>query len=175
MDLIIPDFGLLFWTGLVFCLLLFVLTKFIWKPILNAVNAREEKISEALELAEKTKKEMQLLHSEKRKSQLKKQYENEKILKEARAERDLIVKEAKEIAVQMIEESKNKAKVEANKIVENAMSTISLEKAAAISDLKNQLAGFSLSIAEKIVRGELASDEKQKSLADKLADDINMN
>ena len=63
MDLIIPDFGLLFWTGLVFCLLLFVLTKFIWKPILNAVNAREEKISEALELAEKTKKEMQLLHS----------------------------------------------------------------------------------------------------------------
>ena len=107
---------------------------------------------------------MQLLHSE-----------NEKILKEARAERDLIVKEAKEIAVQMIEESKNKAKVEANKIVENAMSTISLEKAAAISDLKNQLAGFSLSIAEKIVRGELASDEKQKSLADKLADDINMN
>ena len=83
--------------------------------------------------------------------------------------------EAKEIAVQMIEESKNKAKVEANKIVENAMSTISLEKAAAISDLKNQLASFSLSIAEKIVRGELASDEKQKSLADKLADDINMN
>jgi len=164
MDLIIPDFGLLFWTGLVFCLLLFVLTKFIWKPILNAVNAREEKISEALELAEKTKKEMQLLHSE-----------NEKILKEARAERDLIVKEAKEIAVQMIEESKNKAKVEANKIVENAMSTISLEKAAAISDLKNQLASFSLSIAEQIVRGELASDEKQKSLADKLADDINMN
>ena len=82
MDLIIPDFGLLFWTGLVFCLLLFVLTKFIWKPILNAVNAREEKISEALELAEKTKKEMHLLHSE-----------NEKILKEARAERDLIVKE----------------------------------------------------------------------------------
>lgn len=164
MDLIKPDLGLLFWTGLVFCLLLLLLAKYAWKPILNAVNAREQKISESLDLAIKTKAEMQLL-----------QAENEKILKEARAERDVIMKDAKETAVKMIEEAKGKAKLEANKIVENAKSSINMEKAAAIAELKNQLAGFSLDIAEKIVRNELSSDEKQKALAEKLADDIKMN
>lgn len=164
MNLILPDYGLLFWTGLVFCLLLFVLTKFIWKPILNSVNARSEKIANALELAEKTKAEMQLL-----------QAENDKILKEARAERDNILKEAKEAANHMIEEAKSKSKVEAEKIIESARNTINSEKAAALADLKTQVAGLSLEIAEKVVRGELASDEKQKALADKLAGDINMN
>jgi F-type H+-transporting ATPase subunit b len=164
MDLIIPDFGLLFWTGLVFCLLLFVLTKFIWKPILNAVNAREQKIQEALDLADKTRLEMQEL-----------QAENEKIIKEARSERDALIKDAQEIANKLVDEAKDKAKIEASKIVESAKVIISMEKTAALTDLKNQLAGYSLSIAEKIVRGDLASDEKQKALANKLADDINMN
>lgn len=164
MNLITPDFGLLFWTGLVFLLLLFILTKFIWKPILNSVNARSEKIANALELAEKTRAEMQLL-----------QAENDKILKEARAERDSILKEAKEMANHMIEEAKSKSKVEAEKIVESARNTINSEKAAALAELKTQVASLSLEIAEKVVRGELASDEKQKALADKLAGDINMN
>ncbi len=164
MDLILPDFGLLFWTGLVFCLLLFLLAKFAWKPILNAVNEREQKIAESLELAVKTKAEMQLLHSE-----------NEKFMKEARAERDIIMKEAKETAVKMVETAKNTAKIEAAKIVENAKASIASEKAAAILELKNQVAGFSLDIAEKIVRTDLANDEKQKSLANKLADELNMN
>jgi F-type H+-transporting ATPase subunit b len=164
MDLILPDYGLLFWTALVFCLLLFLLAKFAWKPILNAVNAREQKIHEALELADKTRAEMLLL-----------QAENEKILKEARAERDAIMNDAKQTAVEMVESAKNKAKVEANKIVESAKATIASEKDAAIRDLKNQLAGFSLDIAEKIVRTELSTDAKQKELAEKLADDINMN
>jgi F-type H+-transporting ATPase subunit b len=164
MDLILPDYGLLFWTALVFCLLLFLLAKFAWKPILNAVNAREQKIHEALELADKTRAEMLLL-----------QAENEKILKEARAERDAIMNDAKQTAVEMVESAKDKAKVEANKIVESAKATIASEKDAAIRDLKNQLAGFSLDIAEKIVRTELSTDAKQKELAEKLADDINMN
>ena len=164
MDLILPDYGLLFWTGLVFCLLLFLLAKFAWKPILTAVNAREQKITEALELADKTKAEMLLLKAE-----------NDKIIKEARAERDAIMSDAKETALGMVEAAKNKAKVEANKIVESAKATIASEKEAAIRDLKNQLAGFSLDIAEKIVRAELTTDSKQKELAEKLADDINMN
>ena len=164
MELITPDYGLLFWTGLVFCLLLFLLAKFAWKPILNAVNARGQKIHEALELADKTRAEMLLL-----------QAENEKILKEARAERDAIMNDAKQTAVEMVESAKDKAKVEANKIVESAKATIASEKDAAIRDLKNQLAGFSLDIAEKIVRTELSTDAKQKELAEKLADDINMN
>ena len=153
MDLILPDLGLLFWTALVFCILLFLLAKFAWKPILSAVNAREQKITEALELAEKTRSEMQALQ----------------------AENDNILKEAKESANQMIEAAKSKSKSEADKIVENARHTINSEKAAAMAELKTHVAALSLEIAEKVIRGELASDDKQKALADKLVGEINMN
>jgi len=143
---------------------MFILTKFVWKPVLAAVNEREQKISDALELAEKTKAEMTAL-----------QAANENLLKEARAERDAIVKDAKEVATKMVETAKNDAKSEATKIVEAARVSINAEKVAAISELKNQVASISLEIAEKIIRGELASSDKQKALAEKLASDINMN
>ncbi|MFN5417617.1 MAG: F0F1 ATP synthase subunit B [Flavobacteriia bacterium] len=164
MDLVTPDLGLLFWTGLVFILLLFLLVKFAWKPILGAVNAREEKISEALELAEKTKAEMKEM-----------QAANENLLKEARAERDKIVKEAHEVAAKMVEDSKNNAKTESAKIIASAHQAIEMEKAAAISELKASVAAFSIEIAEKLVKSELSSDDKQKALASKLAEDINLN
>jgi len=164
MELITPHIGLIFWTGLIFLLLMFILTKFVWKPVLAAVNEREQKISDALELAEKTKAEMTAL-----------QAANENLLKEARAERDAIVKDAKEVATKMVETAKNDAKSEATKIVEAARVSINAEKVAAISELKNQVASISLEIAEKIIRGELASSDKQKALAEKLASDINMN
>jgi F-type H+-transporting ATPase subunit b len=164
MDLILPDLGLLFWTGIVFCCLLFLLAKFAWKPILNAVNAREQKISESLELAVKTQAEMKALKAE-----------NDQILKEARAERDNILKEAKDAANHMIEDAKTKSKVEAQKIVEAARLSINSEKAAAIAEIKTHVATLAVEIAEKVVRGELASDEKQKALAEKLAGDIQMN
>ncbi len=164
MDLILPDLGLLFWTGIVFCCLLFLLAKFAWKPILNAVNAREQKIAESLELAVKTQAEMKALKAE-----------NDQILKEARAERDNILKEAKDAANHMIEEAKTKSKVEAQKIVEAARLNINSEKAAAIAEIKTHVATLAIEIAEKVVRGELASDEKQKALAEKLAGDIQMN
>jgi len=164
MELITPHIGLIFWTGLVFVLLMIILTKFVWKPVLKAVNEREQKISDALELAEKTKTEMKAL-----------QAQNENLLKEARAERDAIVKDAKETATKMVEDAKAAAKSEANKIVAAAREAINADKAAAISELKTQVATFSIEIAEKIVRGELSSDGKQKALADKLAGDINLN
>lgn len=156
--------GLFFWQSVIFLVLLFLLRKYAWKPILNSVNEREQKISDSLELAEKTKAEMKALQSE-----------NENLLKEARAERDSIVKDAKETATRMIEESKSAAKVEAEKIMVATRQAIEHEKAAAIAELKTQVASFSLEIAEKVVRGELASDDKQKALAEKLAGDINMN
>ncbi|MFM7661578.1 MAG: F0F1 ATP synthase subunit B [Bacteroidota bacterium] len=164
MDLVTPDLGLLFWTGLVFCLLLFVLTKFAWKPILKMVNEREQKISEALDLAEKTKAEMQAMQSE-----------NEALLKEARAQRDSMLKDAKNVSDKMIEEAKEKAKSEAQKIVNSAKDSINSEKLQAMNELKTHVAGLSLEIAEKIIRTELSSDDKQKALAEKMADDINMN
>jgi len=164
MDLVIPDFGLLFWTGLVFVSLVFVLAKFAWKPILNAVNEREQNISDSLELAEKTKAEMVALQSQ-----------NENILKEARAERDVIVKDARETANKMVEDAKANSKSEADKIIVAAQQAIQTEKAAAMSEIKGQIAILSIDIAEKIVKTELASDDKQKALASKLAEDINLN
>ncbi len=164
MDLVTPDMGLLFWTGLVFIILLFLLAKFAWKPILGAVNAREQKITEALELAEKTKEEMKVL-----------QAQNESLLKEARAERDSMIKDAKETSSKMIDDAKETAKEEGAKMIASAKSVINAEKISAIAELKNQVASISLEIAEKVVREDLASDAKQKALADKLVADINLN
>ncbi len=164
MDLVTPNLGLMFWTGLIFVLLLFILTKFIWKPILSVVNTREKSISDSLELAEKTMLEMKSL-----------QAQNENLLKEARAERDAIVRDANAIATKMVEDSKNVAKLEADKIIISAREAINNEKVAALAELKTQIAEFSLQIAEKVVRGELSSDEKQKALSEKLAADFKLN
>lgn len=164
MELVTPEIGLIFWTGLVFLALLFLLTKFAWKPILNMVNQREENIQNALDMAKKTKAEMEKL-----------QTQNENLLREARIERDEIIKEAKETSNNMVEAAKNKAKVEADKIVENARIAIGAEKNAAIAELKHQVAGIGLEIAEKILRRELSNDETQKQLAETFANDINLN
>lgn len=164
MDLITPDLGLLFWTGIVFVLLLFILTKFAWKPILNMVNIREQKITEALELAEKTKEEMKQLAAQ-----------NEVLIKEARAERDTMIKEARLTTDKMLEDAKSKAKEEAEKVLENARTVINAEKIAAIAELKTQMAAFSIEIAEKVVREHLSTDGNQKTLVDKLVEEINLN
>jgi F-type H+-transporting ATPase subunit b len=164
MDLITPDLGLMFWTGLVFLLLMFVLTKFVWKPILAAVNSREQSITASLELAEKTMNEMKAL-----------QAQNEDLLKEARAERDSIVKDAREIATKMVDDSKNTAKVEAEKIINSAREAVNNEKTAALAEIKTQIAILSIEIAEKVVKGELSSADKQKALSEKLAADFNLN
>ena len=103
------------------------------------------------------------------------QAQNESLIKEARAERDAIVKEAREVAVKMVEDSKNNAKVEAEKIITSAREAINNEKISAIAELKTQIAEFSIQIAEKVVRGELASDEKQTALSEKLAADFKLN
>ena len=107
--------------------------------------------------------------------QKKLQAQNENLLKEARAERDTMIKEAKETASKMVADAKDTAKAEANKVLVSARESIEAEKAAAIAELKTQVAAFSIEIAEIVVRGELASDEKQKALAGKLAEDINLN
>jgi len=164
MELVTPSYGLLFWTGLTFCLLLFILAKFVWKPVLNAVNARSQKIDEALQEAEKARQEMKNLHAE-----------NERILKEAKAERDAIIMEAKEAGTKMIDEAREKAKTEGAKLIESARLAIQSERNAAIADMKAQIATFSVEIAEKIVKESLSSDEKQKALANKMAEDLKLN
>ena len=164
MDIVTPAVGQLFWGGLVFIILLILLKKFAWKPILTAVNEREESIQESKDMAIKTKAEMEAL-----------QTQNQDLLKEARIERDKMIKEASETSKKLIEESREEGKLQQQKIVAEAQKIINAEKAAAISELKTQVASLSLEIAEKVIRGELASNDKQKALAEQIANDISLN
>lgn len=162
--LISPNFGLVVWQVVILLILIFLLKKFAWKPILDAVKARETSIEEALKSAESAKAEMTQL-----------QAQNEELLKEAREERDAMLKEAREIKENMITEAKGTAKLEADKILSKAQEAIKAEKAAALAELKGQVAALSLEIAEKIVKQDLSNNDKQKALADSLAEDINLN
>ncbi len=164
MNLLTPEIGLIFWSTFFFLILLFVLGKFAWPGILSAVAARNESIRRALDAAEKAKKEMAKL-----------QADNEKILTEARAERDQMMREAKEMKEELIAEAKERAEEEARKLVNNARESIRTEKAAAINDMKAQMAAISVHIAEKILREKLKSTDAQKELIDKLIDEVDLN
>jgi F-type H+-transporting ATPase subunit b len=147
-----------------FSIILFILGKFAWKPILGMIKAREESIENALASAEKAKEEMKALQSS-----------NERILAEARSERDAMLKDAREIREKMIADAKNTANKEGERMLASARENIQNEKNAAISELKNQVATLSIEIAEKILRSELSSDEKQKALVNTLLKDVNLN
>lgn len=164
MDLITPEFGLFVWQTVVFLILIFLMAKFAWKPILGAVRQREESINDALASAEKARKEMQNL-----------QADNEKLLQEARVERDAILKEAREIKEKVISDAAGEAQAKADKIVAQAQVTIQNEKNAAVAEIKNQVAELSIQIAEKVVRRELSSKEKQERLVEEMLDDVTLN
>ena len=164
MDLVTPQIGLLFWTVLIFLILVFLLAKFAWKPILNMVEERTKNIEDALNSAENAKKEMAGLKAE-----------NEQIMKEARAERDKIVREAREMKDKIIEESKETAKAEADKILAQARKLIDDEKRAAMNELKDQVAELSVAIAEKILTKELSDKKKQAELIDDILQQSNLN
>ncbi len=166
MEKLLSDFsvGLFFWQSLVFVALILLLRKFAWKPILNAVNAREESIENALNSAEDAKKEMANLTAS-----------NERLLNEAREERDALMKEAREMKADIVAKAKEEAKVEGEKMIAGAKEAIEMERKAAIVELKNQVAALSIDIAEKVVKGNLASDDKQKALVNELVEEVNLN
>lgn len=159
-----PGIGLIFWTTVVFLLLVILLGKYAWKPILGAIKTREEGIEKALASAQSALNDMRELKEN-----------NEKILIKAREERDALLKEARETKDAIIAEAKSKATKESERIVAAAREQINNEKNAAITDLKNQVANLSIEIAEKILKSELSSDEKQKTLVSNLMKDVNMN
>jgi F-type H+-transporting ATPase subunit b len=153
MKLVTPDIGLLFWMLVSFSIVLFLLKKYAWKPILKSLNEREQSIAEALNSAKKAKEEMAMLKSE-----------NEKLLAEARAERDVILREARDVKDSIIMEARSKATSETDRLLQVARESIQNEKIAAISELKNQVAALSVEIAEKILKEELTSVDKQRKL-----------
>jgi F-type H+-transporting ATPase subunit b len=164
MGLVMPDFGLLFWMVLSFSLLLWLLKKFAWKPILKALAAREDSIEKALQSAELAKKEMLNL-----------QAGNEKLLKETMLERERIVKEARELKDSIVREAKNQAVVEANKVLEEAKAGIARERAEAVNEMKSVISSFSLEIAEKILKEHLSDNKKQKDLVNNYLENIKLN
>lgn len=158
------SFGLFFWQTLIFIGLIFLLGKFAWKPILKAVNDREEGIKNALKSAEDARKEMQNL-----------QADNDRILKEARAQRESILKEAREMKNNLIEEAKGAAKAQADKLIAQAKQSIEAEKQSALADIKKQVSTLSLEIAQKVVTADLAEGKNQQKLIDELLKESQIN
>ncbi|MFP4059980.1 MAG: F0F1 ATP synthase subunit B [Bacteroidales bacterium] len=157
MDLVTPGIGLIFWMIISFSIVLYILGKFAWKPILNALRARESSIEDALQAAERAKEKLARLQSD-----------NEKIMAEARLERDNLLKEAKHMKDQIIVEAREKAVEEAAKLLENARASIKNEKLAAIQEMKTQMAILATDVAEKIIKHKLEDNEEQKQLIDSL-------
>jgi F-type H+-transporting ATPase subunit b len=155
------SFGLFFWQLLIFVGLILILKKFAWKPILDTLNERENSIKESLESAQKAKDEFSKIKAD-----------NEKILNEARKERDFIISDAKKSGRLIIEDAKNAAKLESEKIIENARESMTNEKKLILKDLKSQVIDLSVDIASKILKKELNKKERQDDFTKKLIDEI---
>ncbi|MBK7681550.1 MAG: F0F1 ATP synthase subunit B [Bacteroidia bacterium] len=164
MELVKPEFGLIFWMSISFLIVVFLMRKFAWGPILSSLKERETSISDALNAAKKAKEEVANMTAE-----------NERILQEARNERDVLLREARETKDQIINESRAKAQVEGDRLITLAREAITNEKMAAITDLKNQVAYLSIEIAEKMIRQKLSNDEQQKALVQEMLKDVKMN
>ena len=162
--LLTPAFGTVFWATLSFLLALFILRKLAWGPILKALQDREESIQEALRSADKAREEMANLNSD-----------NDRLLQEARSTRDAMLKESREMADKLISDAKAKAKEAASIEVDSAREAIITERKAAIAELKTEVAKLSIDIAEQLLREELASTDKQKTLVDKLISESTLN
>ena len=164
MGLVTPNPGTIFWMLIIFGIVVFILRKFAWKPILNALKDREESIAHAINSAEEARKEVEGLKAD-----------NEKVIIEARKEKDIILKEAKEIKIKIVAEAKEIANQETQKSIENARQQIQTEKTAAISEIKKQVAELSVLIAEKVIKKELSNPDEQEKMVDGLIDDIKLN
>lgn len=164
MELVTPNFGLIFWQLVTFLIVLFLLTKFAWKPIMSALRERETSIENALSAAEKAKLEMQGLKAE-----------NEKLLAEARMERDKILKEASDAGNALVENARNKANEEGSRMIAQAREAIENEKRAAITEVKNMAAALSVDIAERILRKELSDPQAQQALAQDYIREVTLN
>ena len=162
--MITPGLGLLFWMTLTFGILLFLLGKFAWKPILKALNERENSIVDALNQAKLAREEVANLKAE-----------NERIIQEAKIEKDNILKEAREIRDRMINEAKETAKVEGDKMLEAAKNAIAMEKAAAVDEMKQQISALSVEIAELILKQKLENKDAQNNLVANLLENKNLN
>jgi F-type H+-transporting ATPase subunit b len=164
MDLLTPKLGLFFWALLIFLILVALLKKYAWKPIMVAIKDREEGIQKSIDEAKKVREEMANLISE-----------NEALLSQARKEREDMLKEARAMGEEIVAKSRRDAEVEYKRMVEKALEDIRSEKMRALTDVKNQLANLSIEVAEKVLRQELANSQVQQQIVEKYISDMNLN
>jgi F-type H+-transporting ATPase subunit b len=164
MNLITPDFGLFFWQTITFAIVLFILGKFAWGPIMSSLKEREDSITEALEAAKAAKAEMASLKAA-----------NEALLQEARIERDKMLRDAQVVATNLLNEAKDKATKEGNLLLENARRGIESEKNAALAEVKNHAVNIALEVAEKILKRELKDNDAQKALVSEYLKESTLN
>ena len=162
--LVLPDIGLVFWNTIAFLILLIVLGKFAWKPMLKAIAERESGIEEALLRADKMKAEIAAM-----------QNENEALLAKAREERAGMIKDAKDPADKMVSDAKDKAKQEYERIISDAQVAITQQKNAALTEVKNQVGSLVVEVAEKILRKELSNKAEQESYIKQIAEGVKLN
>lgn len=161
MELVTPGIGLIFWMTITFGAVVFILGKFAWKPILHALQNREQSIAEALNSAERARKEMAIL-----------QADNDQILRQARKEHDALIKEASELKLKILADAHEQAAIETRKLIEAARQSIENEKQAALTDMKRQIASLSVSIAAKILNQELDNTQKHERLINEELDKV---
>ncbi|MBS9524209.1 F0F1 ATP synthase subunit B [Litoribacter ruber] len=164
MDLILPESGLIIWQAIGFIILFVLLAKFAWKPILGALEEREQAIESAILAAENARNEMANLKAQ-----------NESLLQEARLERDQLLQKASETSARMIEEAKLEAEKAGAEMIANAKAVIETEKKAALAEVKNQVAILSLEVTEKLLRRELKDESSQKALVEEFVSDLKLN
>lgn len=164
MELLLPKLGLIIWTLVAFIVVLYILAKYAWKPILKSLDEREKNITDSILSAENVKKEMAALKNE-----------NEALLTKAREERSQMMREAKETRDKIIQEAKEQARKETSKIVADAQAVINQQKMAAITDLKNQVGILVLEVSEKVLRRELNNKEEQEKYIQQLAQNVELN
>lgn len=166
MEKLINDFsfGLFFWQAIILVILIFLLRKFAWKPILDSLNSREESIQNALDAADRAKEEMMDLKED-----------NKQMLNEAREQRDQMLRDAQAMKKRLLEEATEEAGKKSAEMLTKAQETIQAEKRAAIKELKSQVGLLSLDIAEKVIKAELKDDKSQKALVEKMLKEVQLN
>jgi F-type H+-transporting ATPase subunit b len=164
MQLVTPGIGLIFWMLVSFSLVMYILAKYAWGPIMKGIHQREDTIEKALEAANEAKKEMLQLKAG-----------NEQLLRDAKDERDALMRDARKVRESILDEARAKAAEESARILENARENIQFEKMAAINELKNQIASISIEIAEKLICKELENKEQQQQLTEKLLKEVKIN
>jgi F-type H+-transporting ATPase subunit b len=160
MNLVTPGLGLIFWSLVTFLIVVFVLSRVAWKPILAAIKEREDSIESALAAAQQARAEMQNLKNS-----------NEDLLKEARAEREKMIREAQATASSLLSDAHDKARTEANRMLDDARNTIQAEKASALAEIRNQVADLSIAIAERVIKEKIAGDAAQDALVTRFLDE----